>query len=342
MQSLAVKYRPTTFKDVVEQDEIKTILSNQIINKDIRNAYLFVGSAGTGKTTCARIFANEINENKGNPIEIDGASNNGVDNVREIIEQAQAKSLDSEYKIFIIDECQMLTIQAWNAMLKLIEEPPLKTIFIFCTTNPEKIPKTILSRVQRFDFKRISQEGIVVRLKEILYDEGYKYVSDELIEYIANLANGGMRDAITLLDKCLSMGELTVDNVMKTLGLAYYNELQDIIEGLVSFNDNLIISTIEKIYTNGVDLKQFIEQLIEYILNYSKWKITGSLQYCNVPNYVVEMFNEINITSDVTNHILRSVIEIYNTIKYNNNSKVIIESMLLLESDTLHRLITGE
>ena len=171
MESLAIKYRPKTFDDVTEQVFIKAILSNQLKSGEVKHAYLFCGGAGTGKTTCARIFASEINKGSGNPIEMDAASQNGVDDVREIIQQAKTKSIDSEYKVFIIDECHAFSNNAWQAMLKIIEEPPAKSIFIFCTTNPEKIPKTIISRVQRYDFQRISQKGIVDRLKNILEQE---------------------------------------------------------------------------------------------------------------------------------------------------------------------------
>ena len=172
-KALAIKYRPTTFDEVVEQTSTKIILQQQIEAGDFKSAYLFVGSAGTGKTTCARIFANDINKGMGNPIELGAASNNGVDDVRNIIQQAKTKSINSEYKIFIIDECHALSNSAWQAMLKIIEEPPAKSIFIFCTTNPERIPKTILSRVQRYDFSRISTESIVERLLMILEQENY-------------------------------------------------------------------------------------------------------------------------------------------------------------------------
>ena len=174
MRALATKYRPMSFDDVTEQGAIKIILQEQIDSHSVKNGYLFVGSAGTGKTTCARIFAKEINNGEGVPIEMDAASNNSVEDVRSIIAQAQTKSLDSEYKIFIIDECHSLSNSAWQAMLKTLEEPPAKSIFIFCTTDPQKIPKTILSRVQRYDFQRISQKGIVDRLKYVLKEEGYE------------------------------------------------------------------------------------------------------------------------------------------------------------------------
>lgn len=173
IKSLAIKYRPHDWASVTEQSSTKLILQQQLDSGEVKNAYLFCGPAGCGKTTCARIFANDINKGEGNPIELDAASNNGVDDVREIIQQAKTKSLDSEYKIFIIDECHALSNSAWQAMLKIIEEPPAKSIFIFCTTNPERIPKTILSRVQRYDFNRISTEGIINRLQYILEQENY-------------------------------------------------------------------------------------------------------------------------------------------------------------------------
>ena len=171
VKSLAIKYRPKSFDDVVEQGSIKVILQQQLDANETKNAYLFCGGAGTGKTTCARIFANEINKGQGNPIEMDAASNSSVEDVRMIIQQAKTQSLDSEYKVFIIDECHSISNTGWQAFLKLIEEPPAKSIFIFCTTDPQKIPKTILSRVQRYDFNRISQEGIVKRLKHIIDEE---------------------------------------------------------------------------------------------------------------------------------------------------------------------------
>lgn len=173
-EALATKYRPKIFDDVTEQDAVKTILLNQLSSGDIKHAYLFCGGAGTGKTTCARIFANEINQGKGNPLELDAASNNSVDDVRMIIQQSKTQSLDSEYRVYILDEVHALSNNAWQAMLKILEEPPKKSIFIMCTTEKNKVPKTILSRVQQFQFSRISQRGIVDRLCDILEQEGYR------------------------------------------------------------------------------------------------------------------------------------------------------------------------
>lgn len=335
-QTLAVKYRPTTFNDVVEQNSTKIILQQQLETGEVKNAYLFVGGAGTGKTTCARIFANEINGYVGSPIELDAASNSSVDDVRNIIQQAKTKSLDSEYKVFIIDECHSLSNTAWQAFLKLIEEPPAKSIFIFCTTNPEKIPKTILSRVQRYDFKRISQKGIVDRLEYILDTEcGISYHIDA-VEYLSKLADGGMRDAITLLDKCLSYSTtLTIENVVKALGTADYNVMIGLTNEILHDIKLGIIESIEKIHADGIDLKQFIRQYINFVLDIKKWFIVGDFQYLQIPEIpdVTEYLNSLETEDkwDSISKLLDTLIEINGIIKYDSNPKYIIEAMLLQE-----------
>lgn len=351
MKSLAVEYRPKKFEDVVGQESIRKILSEQIKTKTNKNCYLFCGGAGTGKTTCARIFANEINQGKGNPIEVDAASNNGVENVRQIIEQAKYKAIDSEYKVYIIDECHMLSTGAWNAMLKLIEEPPAKTLFLFCTTDPQKIPATILSRVQRYDFQRISMEGVVNRLKYIVEQENNRicdekdneflggeeeqillYYDEEALKYIAKLADGGMRDAITLLDKCVSYNNhLTVENVMETLGTSNYDIMFDLTDGIMNKKEFECLKVIDDVFYAGKDLKQFMKQYLYFVLDCSKVVISNNFEYSNIPNTKTynNRFND-NYTQDNLVFILKEINRINNDIKWETSPKQLIQAELLI------------
>lgn len=332
-KSLAVQYRPTTWDEVVEQDDIKIILQNQLRNDDVQNTYLFVGGAGTGKTTCARILADCINKHQGSAIEIDGASNNGVDQVREISTQAKTRAIDSEYKIFIIDECHMITTAGWNAMLKLIEEPPAKTIFIFCTTNVEKIPKTILSRVQRYDFKRISTQGIFERLRDVCIQESI-FIEEEALMHIAKIADGHLRDALTMLEKAIAYDdEVTEQNITQALGLSSYTDLSMIFDSVMTSFEDGIIKVIEGCHNDGLDLKQFIDDEIGFVLDYIKWKTTHSIDYCTCPAFVEDMFKLYDVQKDKVLHFLDTLINIKNTIKYDNAPKIIIEAMLILECE---------
>lgn len=290
VKSLAVKYRPTTFAEVVGQSSVKIILQNQLQTNSFKSAYLFTGGAGTGKTTCARIFANDINNGQGEPIELDAASNNGVDDARNLIQQAKTKSIGSEYKIFIIDECHALSNSAWQAMLKIIEEPPARSIFIFCTTDPQKIPKTIISRVQRYDFQRIAQDEIVNRLRTILELEGKVYKDkrvDEAITYIARLADGGMRDAITLMDKCLAFNKLlTLESVIKSLGTVNYSsmfELTDCFLGYDGLGKKEAIQLIEDIYNDGKELKTFVRNYVMFLIDLNKFSLGVDWKYMQIP-----------------------------------------------------------
>lgn len=358
-EALAVKYRPKVFEDMTEQSAIKDILMNQLETKTFQHGYLFTGPAGTGKTTSARIFANMINDGKGNPIEVDAASNSGVDNIRQIIEDAKRKPLDAEYKIFIVDECHSLSNGAWQALLKTLEEPPKFTIFIFCTTDPQKVPATILSRVQRYNFQKISNEGIVNRLNDIIVAENREIIenaggsqdaisdiewakhegiscidcNEDAVDYIAKVSTGGMRDAITLLDKCLSLSRtLNLDNVLKTIGGEDYNTFFDFLFALVKCNKQICIGTIEDVYNAGKDVKQFMKGFAKFILDVEKYLIYEHTDYINIP----ATEENIKDLEELTEHkksvfdAMDFVVSLNNQIKWDNDPKTLVELSILI------------
>lgn len=250
------KFRPDTFADVKGQDHIVKTLRNQIMADRIGHAYLFCGTRGTGKTTIAKIFAKAVNCEhpiNGNPcnecascraissgasmnvIEIDAASNNGVDNIREIREEVAYSPADGKYKVYIIDEVHMLSIGAFNALLKTLEEPPSYVIFILATTEAHKIPVTILSRCQRYDFRRIAQETIQSRLQELMEQEKVE-VEERALRYIAKKGDGSLRDALSLLDQCIAfyLGEtLTYDRVLEVLGAVDTEVFSDLLRKIL-------------------------------------------------------------------------------------------------------------
>lgn len=236
------KYRPTNFSSIVGQDVIVDILKNSIINNKVSHAYLFTGPRGTGKTSTAKILAHAVNclnftndicgecsicksldLNDNDIVEIDAASNNGVDEIRSLRDNVNLMPAFCKYKIYIIDEVHMLSTGAFNALLKTLEEPPSHVIFILATTEPNKIPLTILSRCQRFDFNKINMNDLVSRLKYIVNEEG-RVVSDNILEQIAKISDGGLRDAINLLDQVLSLPDenINIDEVEKLSGKNFY------------------------------------------------------------------------------------------------------------------------
>jgi DNA polymerase-3 subunit gamma/tau len=333
--NLATKYRPKKFNDIVCQDNVKIVLQNQIDMNEFKQAYLFCGSAGTGKTTSARIFANEINKGEGRIVEIDGASNNGVDNIRNLIDNCKMKSLDGTYKVFIIDEVHMLSIGAFNALLKILEEPPKGTIFILCTTDPQKIPATILSRVQRFDFKRIPTQRIMNRLIYIIEKENQTRTeqieyTDEALQYIAQLAEGGMRDAITKLDTVLGFTQnITSEAVIKCLGLTSTQFILEILDNIIAKEPKNILGAIDTIFLEGKDLKLFIKDSIKVLIDVIKCQMGSSSE--NIPQSCQARVT--NIIEHSTPEQLLSILDSYNSlyfkIRYEHNPKIFIESELL-------------
>ncbi|MBR6695454.1 MAG: DNA polymerase III subunit gamma/tau [Oscillospiraceae bacterium] len=277
------KWRPKTFDDVIAQPHITTTLKSQITNGKTAHAYLFTGSRGTGKTTCARIFAKAINcENSadGNPclscsvcvdaenealsdiIEIDAASNNGVDDIRDLRDGAVYSPERCRYKVYIIDEVHMLSVNAFNALLKIIEEPPPYVKFVLATTEVHKVLPTILSRCQRFDFRRIMPEDIAKRLLYIAGEEKIN-LSEEAALLIARLADGGMRDALSLLDQCIAYStDVTLETVSAASGIAGRDYLFDIIESVVRGDTSTALTITDKLYAMSKDITRLCEELI--------------------------------------------------------------------------------
>ena len=284
------KFRPDTFADVKGQDHIVTTLKNQLRAKRIGHAYLFTGTRGTGKTTVAKIFARTVNcENPTedgpcgecricraiaagasmNVIEIDAASNNGVDNIREIVEEVSYSPAEGNYKVYIIDEVHMLSIGAFNALLKTLEEPPSYVIFILATTEVHKLPITILSRCQRYDFKRISIDTITGRLQELVNAEDVQ-VEEKALRYIAKTADGSMRDALSLLDQCIAFhlgSELTYDKVLDVLGAVDTEVFSRLLRNVLDRDVLGCVKLLEEIVMQGRELTQFVTDFTWYLRN---------------------------------------------------------------------------
>lgn len=335
--SLATKYRPKTFADVCEQTSIKVILEQQIKSGEFQHAYLFCGGAGTGKTTLARIFANGINKGKGNPIEMDSASHNSVDDIRDIKQQATVQSLDSEYRIFILDEVHALSSNAWQALLKILEEPPKKSVFIMCTTNPEKIPRTILSRVQRFDFKRISFTGVKNRLQYICESENKEKGTTDItydpkaLDYISKIADGGMRDAITLLDKCLAYSHtLTEDNIITALGTVSYEAFFTLSDAIHNKRAGEAVTIIECVHREGKDLKQFIRDYVSFLLDINKYDILRTFDYLQLPTeFATPLSNYCQEWFDTNRRLLPKFVKLNADLKWDTQVKVTVEAKVL-------------
>ncbi len=350
-QALYRKLRPKTFSDVRGQDHIIRTLQNQIVNEHITHAYLFCGTRGTGKTSTAKLFAKAINcfnLQSGEPcneckscieinnqtsmdvLEIDAASNNSVENVRDIVAEVKYTPTISKYKIYIIDEVHMLSIGAFNALLKTLEEPPKHIIFILATTDPQKIPATILSRCQRFDFKRITNEIMVSTLKSYMTLEN-RDIDDDALRYICNLSDGAMRDALSLLDQCISFyfdETITVDKVLEIVGSVDKNIFNDFITSIIQYDTNECMNIIDTIVINGKDILQFVNDCIQHIRDILIIKATQG-ENSNINMSKENIVKTYGIYKDISNDTLLGLIkafsEMTNEIKYSSNKRVILE-----------------
>lgn len=278
VKDLTKQYRPNDWSSIVGQDHLVKTLQNEIKNDTIGHAYLFCGPRGTGKTTTARVFAKSINAQI---IELDAASNNGVENIRSLKDDVLFLPTDgSKYKVYIIDEVHMLSTGAFNAFLKTLEEPPAHVIFVLATTDPQKIPNTILSRCQRFDLKRITVSDIVNRLCYICEEENIQLDPDnaqEVLEYIAKSVDGGMRDAIKLLQKCTSLDEvITVQTVIDALGSVNVEHLENMTKYLLNRDIKNVLTYFNQLVMDGIDVKIFLADLVDYIKESMKEDIVNN------------------------------------------------------------------
>ena len=265
---LANKYRPTEFEDVSDQEVCTKVLNTQIEKKSYSHSLLFAGNAGCGKTTCARIFANKIN---GEIIELDCASKNGVADIKDIVEKARTKPLLHDFKVIILDECHCLTKEAWSSLLIVLEENLTSAIFVFCTTDTQKIPSTIMSRCMRLNFLPITDAGMKARLTNICNIEKIN-ISDEALDYVISSARGNLRQALTNIDTCLLYKESDLDttSVCKALNIVSLNVLSDICDAYENKDTDKIIELVEAVYNNGYELHQFTRQLLDYCVTKRK------------------------------------------------------------------------
>jgi DNA polymerase III subunit gamma/tau len=352
-QALYRVYRPQSFNDVVGQQHIIKTLQNALVQEKFSHAYLFSGPRGTGKTTAAKILAKAVNCEKApiaepcnecatcrgitdgsisDVIEIDAASNNGVDEIRDIRDKVKYAPSAVRYKVYIIDEVHMLSIGAFNALLKTLEEPPAHVIFILATTEPHKIPLTIISRCQRFDFKRISPEDIVYRMKEVLGSEELEVSEDALYE-IAKASEGGMRDALSLLDQAISYSteKVSLEDVLSITGAVSQAFIVKIVQAI--FNENIVeaLDSVESLIKNGKDPARFVEDLIFYYRDVLLYQASEENAYLLEKAAVNEEFKELSSKMDSA-FIYKVIAELNQTqqeMKWSNHPRVLLEVALV-------------
>ena len=325
---LANLLRPQSFAEIVGQEAIVSILSRQAATKKIKHVYLFCGARGCGKTTTARVFAKALNDGEGHCVEIDAASNNGVDCIRALSSDAQQMSIDCNYKVYIIDEAHMMTTAAWNAALKLFEEPPKHVVFILCTTNPDKIPGTILSRVQRFDFHRIETKVIADKLEYISNEVTHNKYTREALDRIAIAADGYMRDAITNFDKCLDYStDLTIENVEKVLGLVREESLLKITNDLLEKDIVNCLNELDILKNNSNDMLQVYDSLMSFVIEYAIYNKTYDINNVNIPRRF-----ESSLNKDKFNELTKFATRLFECRKNANSSNAeVFLRMIILE-----------
>lgn len=342
--SLYRKYRPKTFSDVVGQDVVKTVLKNSISSNQISHAYIFSGPRGTGKTSIAKIFAKAVNcrqpvegdlcgecevcsssfDENIDIVEIDAASNNGVDEIREIRNNVTLLPANLKYKVYIIDEVHMLTTNAFNALLKTLEEPPSHVIFILATTEFNKIPATVVSRCQKFDFKKISKRNLILRLKYILEKEE-KSLPDDVIDLVADLSDGGLRDAINLVDQLLSVSDtsnISVDDVYNLVGELSDNEIMNLMNSIFNCDIKDILNKVNQYFTDG---RNFIS-----ICNRLQLLVRNLIIYNSTNDYFDKRYEEklsqfSRIDYDKFLILSKEFFELLSLIKKSDDPKVLVE-----------------
>lgn len=349
------KFRPAGFEDVKGQEHIVTTLKNQIKADRIGHAYLFCGTRGTGKTTIAKIFAKAVNcihPVDGNPcnecgicrsiqaatsmnvIEIDAASNNGVDNIREIREEVAYSPTEGKYKVYIIDEVHMLSIGAFNALLKTLEEPPAYVIFILATTEAHKIPVTILSRCQRYDFRRITIETISERLMELMEKEHIE-AEEKAVRYIAKAADGSMRDALSLLDQCIAfyLGQkLTYEHVLEVLGAVDTEVFSSLLRKILEENITGCIALLEELVMAGCELSQFVNDFTWYLRNLLLMKADDKME--EVLDISAENLQKLKeeavlVSQETLMRFIRIFSDLSGQLKYAAQKRILIEIALI-------------
>ena len=349
------KFRPDNFADVKGQDHIVTTLTNQIKHNRIGHAYLFCGTRGTGKTTVAKILAKAVNCEhpvNGSPcnecamckaiqagtamnvIEIDAASNNGVDNIREIREEVSYRPTEGKYKVYIIDEVHMLSVGAFNALLKTLEEPPSYVMFILATTEAHKIPITILSRCQRYDFHRITIDTIAARLDELLKVEGIE-AEEKAVRYVAKAGDGSMRDALSLLDQCIAFylgQELTYDKVLEVLGAVDTEVFSKLLRKVIQGDVTGSIHILEELIVGGRELSQFVGDFTWYMRNLLLVKTSEDPEEAiDVSSENMKLLKEESTMLDVETlmRYIRIFSDLSNQIRYATQKRVLVEIALI-------------